>query len=387
MEVWIYQLQLDIGALKLRNAQVLRENCELERKNAVLASRLVSPGLHRPAAGNKLHPGRQLLDAACEHQCSGIYSAATQAPTVTALPEETLHNICSVLPVKALGRLATVSRRFSELCQEGARVAAMERHAPDRIRVFALEEGLDWLRILWRLEHFPTFVSCGSQVHVLEHGAVANWPELTQGTVSNPAVSGWQAAVCGGPMTRGRHYAEFTVESAGHGMVLLGVVGSRFSADDTDATDGVDDSRQFFDNGRNEAWVLSISSGALHHGAQAFDWPGQERWNNVKAGEVVGFELDVDRGTLAVWRRGSMLLPLGIVGQHLEERRVPLGLVTWRGRLAPGIQDLKPPLRWAANVGYCSRLRIRGGLPLPTSLEAATKLIDQAREWDNEPTL
>jgi hypothetical protein len=192
-------------------------------------------------------------------------------------------------------------------------------------------------------------------------------------------------------MTKGRHYAEFTVESAGHGVVLLGVVGNGFNAeDDADHTRYADDRQRFFDGGwastrhrQNQAWMLSIGSGALNHGAQTFDWPERDRWSSVQAGEVVGFELDIDRRTLAVWRRASMLLPLGVLGQGLEGRRVPLGLVTWADRIEE-VAGLKPPLRWAANVGYCSRLRIQGGLPLQSTVEAADRQLKQAQDWDNE---
>ena len=377
MEGLVRELRHDIGALKLKSAQVRRQNHKLELRNATLARKLVRGRLaHEPQSGHR----RQ--DPAHRQQRDGA-SAAAAVSAITTVPDETLHEICSLLSVQDLGRLARVSRRFSASSQVGARVAAM-RHAPDRVRVCALEEGPNWLRILWRLDHLPTFVSSGSQVQVREHGAVATWPELAQGTIGNPNISGWQAAVCGAPMTRGRHYAEFTVESEGHGIVLLGIVSSEFNAeDDGDETRGADGSQQNFDGGRNQAWMLSISSGALNHGAQTFGWPGQDRWSSVQAGEVVGLELDIDRGTLAVWRRATMLLPLGVLGQQLEGRRVPLGLVTWRDRLEH-VTELKPPLRWAANIGYCSRVRIRGGLPLQSTVEVAEQQLRQAREWDTE---
>lgn len=366
-------LQLAIGVLKLRSAQILRENRRLERRNAALTRRLEERRAGQLQQRGAPH-GQRWSD--------GTRAVALPLTCVTALPDETLHEICSLLSVKELGRLACVSPRFSGPCQAGARMAAM-RHAPERVRVCAREEGPNWLRVLWRLEYLPTFESCGRQVHIQEHGAVVAWPELPPGTAGSPMVSGWQAAVCGAPMTQGRHYAEFTVECAGHGVVMLGVVGSEFDAED-DTEDTRAAAQRFFDRGNHHrAWVLSTGSGTLNHGARTFDWPGRERWSNVQAGEVVGFELDVDRGTLAVWRRASMLLPLGVLGQGLEGRRVPLGLVTWPGRLE-GVAQLKPPLRWAVNVGYCSRLRIQGGLPLQSTAQEAQRQLAEACRWDNE---
>ena len=140
---------------------------------------------------------------------------------------------------------------------------AATRHAPgERVQVCAREAGPNWLRILWRLEYLPTFVSCGRQVQMHEHGAVVAWPELDlpPGTTGSRMVSGWQAAVCGAPMTQGRHYAEFTVVCAGHGVVTLGVVGSEFDAED-DTEDTRAAAQRFFDRGNHHrAWLWNAES-------------------------------------------------------------------------------------------------------------------------------
>jgi hypothetical protein len=182
-----------------------------------------------------------------------------------------------------------------------------------------------WLQVLWRMERWVTFATAGSQVEVSELGAVAAWPERAPGTVGDARVSGWQAAVCDQPMTAGRHYAEFTVEELGVGMLLFGVVGSTFDATNDEEND--DDNDGGFGNGSKESWMLS-TSGVLFHASRRIAWGDFEAFTPLNPlmtpledGSVIGLELDLEQRTLAVWqdgeRKGLRVWPM----EEADERR------------------------------------------------------------------
>lgn len=197
---------------------------------------------------------------------------------------------------------------------------------------------------------------------------------------------GPQAAVTEVPMRAGRHYAEFTQLDGGwpgteqdeDGLgemsgTAMGVVGAGFIV--TERRD-----RTSFSNGRpcasesQHGWMFQtcedggdVGVGEMGHNlgsttpsgsyretpeSACLTWPGKPTdftdrgGRSLSDGDVVGLLLDVDKGSLAVYlngiRCGIMMQKGGLFKNH--KGGVPA--------------DLKPPLWWAVDVGYSSKISI-----------------------------
>ena len=196
---------------------------------------------------------------------------------------------------------------------------------------------------------------------------------------------GPQAAVTEVPMRAGRHYAEFTQLDGGwpgteqdvDGLgemsgTAMGVVGAGFIV--TERRD-----RPIFFSGRpcasasQHGWMFQtcedggdVRVGEMGHNlgfttpgpyretpeSACLTWPGKPTdftdrgGRSLSDGDVVGLLLDVDKGSLAVYlngiRCGIMMQKGGLFKNH--KGGVPA--------------DLKPPLWWAVDVGYSSKISI-----------------------------
>eukprot|EP01046_Picozoa_sp_COSAG06_P035103 COSAG06_NODE_3736_length_4963_cov_7.434416_3_plen_213_part_00 len=101
-------------------------------------------------------------------------------------PDDILAVVCSFLGPRELGRLACVTRRFTELGGGGAgcaKVSPIEEGARLRLAAgggggggaaVAAERWVDetWVRALWRVQYPLKFTSCGRSVGLSEEGAL-----------------------------------------------------------------------------------------------------------------------------------------------------------------------------------------------------------------------
>ena len=310
------------------------------------------------------------------------------------LPDECTVRICSFLSAKDLGRLGQATRRLAfgasevgscaeqplTIIEEGARAAAAARvmmppgataeeaAAPDK------PAGESWLRRLWFLENPLCFTTAGPELVIGADGTAVSWPERREGVQTSPEGVGWQAAVCDeNPIVAGKHFAEFTLQAEGKdGITLVGVIGPGVDTETALRTGG---GRPLCSSA--DAWLIAIGSGFLFHHGSTSNWPGQPQRshgrNVVRPGDRLGLLVDVELGTLAVYvngyRQGSMVTgPDMRIWSEDESEQLP-------------VQPLKPPLRWAASVGYRYSLRI--ARHVPPLVTAAERVADeqQEREW------
>jgi hypothetical protein len=121
------------------------------------------------------------------------------------------------------------------------------------------------------------------------------------GVNSNDGDPCWRSALCADHvMSRGKHSCEFTIVSCGAGSAKIGVAPSDLSVDEEDisknAIVGLDD------DGRRSAWTC----------------------NGFAKGDVIGFLLDKDAGTLSLKINGTL------VGGPVE---IPSGELCWAAGL------------------------------------------------------
>lgn len=228
---------------------------------------------------------------------------------------------------RLLGRLASVVRRFAAVAELAAALAVSWK--PPHVRASLPQRcdmpAISWLQLMRQadaLQYAPLrFSSHGPSVQLSPCGCVAT------------SENGFQAAVAseGLAMHAGRHSADFTVLSQGGDSdtpagndigCWVGIVGTSF-----DASKGV---------------------AAIHTDSEGPAPPGQDSLLNtlvcplfgraVGQGDIIGLEVDLDAGTLAVALNG-----------------VPRGLLLKRG--------LKGPVRWAADVGYTGAVRLSRPTP------------------------
>eukprot|EP01044_Picomonas_judraskeda_P004308 COSAG03_NODE_377_length_8385_cov_12.259353_6_plen_268_part_00 len=172
---------------------------------------------------------------ASSHARAGAGGAHRQALPLGSsdFPDEVLAIVCCFLSLSDLGRLACVSRRFTQpalaepggRCRARATLSAIEEGARLRLTCMAAEgpgavrmPEETWLRALWREEYGLAFTACPGTT-TSENGSVASRHSY-----------GHQAVTCARQMFAGTHYAEFTVLSTSHSSSCLtvGVVGDGF---------------------------------------------------------------------------------------------------------------------------------------------------------------
>lgn len=227
---------------------------------------------------------------------------------------------------RALGRLACVVSRFAGVAELAAALAVSWK--PPHVRAWVPPGGgmlaNSWLQLLREadaLQHAPLrFGSHGPSVELSTCGCIASSRHIFEAAVASD----------GPAMRAGRHSADFTLfcqgadvdTSAGNDIgCWVGVVGVNF-----DASQGV-------------AAINSQLGGPAP--------PGQDSllytlvcplFGKAEQGDVIGLEVDLDVGTLAVALNG-----------------VPRGLL-----ISGGLQG---PVRWAADVGYTGAVRLSRRTP------------------------
>lgn len=157
-----------------------------------------------------------------------------------------------------------------------------------------------------------------------------------EGAVATSDSGHLQSAVCAEyPMIDGTHYAEMTLLKKGSlgGGVYMGVVGAGF-----DAASGR------FASSSTDSWLFHTGGGRLLHAGSYSSWQGQPQPRVVQKGDVVGLLLDLGQRTLSVYLNSARL---GVM--------VAPGMVGW--------DELSGPLRWVADVGYGSSVRIAAAHP------------------------
>lgn len=280
--------------------------------------------------------------------------AASAAPF---LGDEVFVCIASHLRCRELGRLARSAARFSllkpivgdegpspsgvpelrSIAQEGARLVVRRAAlgpSGDRVpRSTELPE--DWLQLLRELERLQrtAFTLAGPEIVLSEGGAVAL---RLSGGETHAQRNFLQSAVCGGANLRaGRHFVEITwvggpqpradglppVSSAAVAEAL-GLAGVEAEEDDDEddplllGVCGVD-----FDPTVSQGGAPSMASndestsllcgrtgrlrqyrGSREDASEEQDWPGRQR---TAIGDVIGLLLDLDEGSLAVYRNGE----------------------------------------------------------------------------------
>lgn len=110
-------------------------------------------------------------------------------------------------------------------------------------------------------------------------------------------------------------------------------------------------------------WLLG--GGSLHllpYGGKCGEWPGKDDWAQVESGDVIGLLVDLDQGSLAVYRNGARL------GLAMP----PLG--------PNATQNLR--CRWAAIVGYDAEVKITG--PMMPPIVSAEDMQRDKQQWDSE---
>jgi hypothetical protein len=150
-----------------------------------------------------------LMDADEEEGRPGATPAASPLPLGgDDFPDEAVAIVCHSLGPRELGRLACVSRRFTECTLTepgseggagGVRLSPIEEGARLRLAAGAGTGGgpakrgqPTWLRALWYAEYRLAFTSCGPRVTLSEDGAscmVAACARLLAVCVPPPAVS------------------------------------------------------------------------------------------------------------------------------------------------------------------------------------------------------
>ena len=183
--------------------------------------------------------------------------------------------------------------------------------------------------------------------------------------------SGESCAVCGdatAPMRHGVHYVEFTLRGLGENQVegepgdcAVGLVGAEFDPTARDDEEGYDwPPAPAWKEAR--AWMFEPICGELWHEQSPHYWPGQDN-AGCRVGDVVGLLLDLDAGTLAVYRNGTRL---GVMVRGKQQG-------AWGS-----LPSLEGPLHWAVDIGHGAAITIDG--PKPPPVVTAADLEEDERQ-------
>jgi hypothetical protein len=300
-------------------------------------------------------------------------------PAAPFLSDQIFVHVAQHLACRELGRLACTASRFSLLCPIGSSaVTSVPATQPAAERLSIVAEGArrrlrghtlracvprrgteSWLRLLRELERLerPAFTLSGPDVALRDGGRTAL--RLSGGT-THAQQHFLQSAVCAGVDLRaGRHFLELTWvngprprnaaapavaspsvatalgldedQDEDDDPMLCGVCGPSF-----DPTAQAGGAPSMVSNDPT-ASLFSARSGRLRqwsglHGSEVVeqDWPGRQ---SVLIGDVIGLLLDLDEGSLAVYRNGERL-----------------GLMVRGG--------LVPPLRWCVDLDPEDRTQV-----------------------------
>jgi hypothetical protein len=119
---------------------------------------------------------------------------------------------------------------------------------------------------------------------------------------SNSAIQQLAAVCAAGGMSSGSHYAELTLVRA----TRCYYVGLSSASLNVEAPS----------HKRHDFWGVDGQSGCLCHDKTRFEWPGMQAF---AVGDVVGMNLDCDRGELTLYKNGQRL---GIVTSELPKEEL-----------------------------------------------------------------
>jgi hypothetical protein len=284
-------------------------------------------------------------------------------------PDEALAVVCRFLEPWELGRLACVSRRFTErtlaeprgessvarrgggggvevwsVIEEGARLRVLSHpRVLSGVGVATRAEGQSWPQVLHELTLRFTVTSTTMMVP-RDHGA----------SVRCTHSSGSQAVVCQEPaMVTGLHYAELTYLE-GQGAPFVGVVGLGFDASAVQPV-GRGGSEAFATCAAYKSpamtWMLSMHDGYLYHSCNRLQWLGQPGFKEIVPGDTIGLLLDLRSPSS---RDGGG----GLLTVYWNNRRCG---VMVGGEQADAV--LERPLRWAVDLGAGAAVKIESKLP------------------------
>lgn len=140
------------------------------------------------------------------------------------------------------------------------------------------------------------FARSHPEVALSERGAVATRRGGVQGQ--------WYAVISSEPMTEGIHYAEFTIVRK-HFGVFVGVVRPGWDVELCDVA------------GVHNAATASLYGHCLYYSLTGKSWPDNTAWDGMQAsreGDRIGLLLDLDQGSLTVYKNGAWLGVLRAVG-------------------------------------------------------------------------
>ena len=276
-------LDLDVAmatALDLDVVRLTERNLELERENALL---------------------RRWLAAELAH-----------SPPPPFLTNDVMVLVAAHLSVRELGRLACVARRFAledsvadpshdpaseepaeawSLVQEAARLRWLSHTAEEQQRA-PRDDKQPWLALLGELERLTAplaFTRAATGYITLEHGG-AQMVVSSEGFDAED--DGWRtAAACAVPMRAGLHFAQFTIVKWSGDYLYLGLVRA-----DWDVEGGTD--------------AEDVPGHCLYCTHDGHRRPGELDWEGMQGcdeGDQIGMLVDIDAGTLTVYKNGVQL--------------------------------------------------------------------------------
>ena len=265
---------------------------------------------------------------------------------VSFLPDELWAAVAKNLDAHSLSRLKRLQRRFClAIVEEGARLLLLAY--PAYVQAWVPQRSTDrWLTLLHEAEELSKPIAFnwyrdGMVVENEPAGASKVRSMQSSGPYPFDPLNA-PLAVCRNVvmMRAGSFVVEFNISRIGSDSqsISVGLVTANFNPTASDADGG------FFSDG---GWV-STAGPMLCLGDGSFpilpyacgDWPGENDVASVEPGDVIGLLLDLDQGSLAVYRNG-----------------VRLGLAM--PPLGPNATQTQN-LRWAAIVGYDAEVEITG---------------------------
>lgn len=228
---------------------------------------------------------------------------------------EVLLNICRFLEPKDLGRLACVSASFG-LCkadwqrsagtaqlsvvEDAAHRWVLARPAVDQALVAHIPSWLQRMDAMVR----PVFSRLGPGIELLQSGAI----------VTRADGSGSRIAASAVKMRHGRHFATFTLLQGS--FMYFGVIRPGYDVSEIGATQ---------DTLHCISRTLSAAVGAAGHCFYCTNngicFPGSKCWEGMEPaweGDTIGLLLDLDNGTLTVFRNGEQMgvMATGLSGDY-----------------------------------------------------------------------
>ena len=207
-----------------------------------------------------------------------------------------LVQVCGWLPPGALGRLACASRRFRDVVEHASRQSVLAAPAEEQARAAAAWGGRSgcWLRRMHEIGSPLAFTRSHELVALSEGGGVA--------TKAGHGDYTFRVAATAVPMVGGgRYHATFTVLKY-VGYTLFGLIRPGFFVEGGAFAHDVE-GHMFYSTGSGRRSPGPIETTA---------WEGME---DADEGDTIGLLLDLDEGTLSVYKNGERL---GVMARELK---------------------------------------------------------------------